>query len=98
MLEYPVVAVGIFSETMRMPLYVRDEGVNRLAGDVQKAIGATTKTEAVRIALERLLQEREKKIPFRERLKLLQERTRALGKDRSDFDEKAFLDEMWGDT
>jgi antitoxin VapB len=81
-----------------MPLYVRDEAVNRLAGKVQKAIGAATKTEAVRIALERLLRDEERKIPFSERLKLLQEQTLALGTADPDFDEMAYTDRMWGNS
>lgn len=80
-----------------MALYVRDENVNRLAGEVQRAIGAPTKTDAVRIALEKLLQEQERKLPFSERLKKLQAETLALGKPDPDFDRKAFTDEMWGD-
>jgi antitoxin VapB len=81
---------------MQMSLYVRDESVNRLAEQVRKTIGARTKTDAVRVALEKLLQEHEAKPPFSERLKALQAKTRALGEPDPHFDEKAFTDEMWG--
>jgi antitoxin VapB len=82
---------------MVMGLYVRDESVNRLAEEVQKAIGAATKTEAVRIALERILEAQQRKVPFSERLKKLQAETLALGDSDPDFDQKAYRDEMWGD-
>lgn len=79
-----------------MPLYVRDEGVNRLAGEAQKILGTPTKTDAVRFALERLLAEQESEVPIRERLKAIQRRARELGTSDPNFDEKAFMDEMWG--
>lgn len=79
-----------------MGLYVRDESVNRLAEQVRKAIGARTKTEAVRLALKMLLQEHEARPPFSERIKALQARTRALGEPDPNFDQKTFTDEMWG--
>lgn len=79
-----------------MGLYVRDESVNRLAEEVQKAIGVATKTEAVRVALERVLEAERRKPRFSERLKKLQARAEALGENDPDFDLKAFRDEMWG--
>ena len=79
-----------------MGLYVRDESVNLLAEKARKTIGARTKTEAVRVALEKLLDEHQPKAPFSERLKTLQARTRALGEPDPSFDRKAYTDEMWG--
>ena len=79
-----------------MGLYVRDESVNRLAEEVQKAIGAPTKTEAVRIALERILSERKHAAPLLDRLEIVRKRTMALGTPDPTFDEKRFTDEMWG--
>lgn len=79
-----------------MPLYVRDEQVNRLAEKVRKTLGAATKTDAVRVALERVLLEQKNAVPLRERLKQIQRRTLELGKADPDFDEKAFTDRMWG--
>ena len=81
-----------------MGLYVRDEGVNRLAEQARKAIGARTKTEAVRLALEKLLQEQKREVPFSERIRHLQAKTRALGELDPNFDQKAFTDEMWGNV
>jgi antitoxin VapB len=79
-----------------MGLYVRDESVNRLAEEVRKTLGARTKTEAVRLALETLLREQRRKTPFSERIKDLQAKTLALGKPDPNFDQKAFTDDMWG--
>ena len=78
-----------------MGLYVRDEGVNQLAEQVRKTIGARTKTDAVRLALEKLLLEQTRKVPFSERIKDLQAKTLALGKPDPNFDRQAFTDEMW---
>jgi antitoxin VapB len=79
-----------------MPLYVSDEEVNRLAGEVQQVIGAATKTDAVRVALEELLAQRKAKKPLLDRLKAIEERARRLGTPDPDFGEKAFSDRMWG--
>jgi len=80
-----------------MALYVRDEDVDRLATEVKQAYGSRTKTEAVRMALERALDEKRKELPLRERLKALQEETRRISNPIPDFDDKAYFDEMWGD-
>jgi antitoxin VapB len=56
-----------------MPLYVRDERVNELAEQVQKILKAPTKTDAIRQALEKVVEsstpsnEAEKQ-PLRERV------------------------------
>lgn len=81
-----------------MALYVRDKDVDRLAGEVQRALGTKTKTEAVRIALQRALDEKKKEIPLMDRLKAIQAEARRLGNPDPDFDEKAYTDMMWGDT
>lgn len=79
-----------------MALYVRDDDVDRLAGEVQRALGTKTKTEAVRIALERTLDAKKKEVPLIERLKAIQAEARKLGNPDPDFNEKAFTDMMWG--
>ena len=79
-----------------MALYVRDDEVDRLAGEVQRAFGTKTKTEAVRMALERALDQKAKEIPLIERLKAIQAEARRLGNPDPDFDEKAYTDMMWG--
>lgn len=80
-----------------MALYVRDDDVDRLATEVQRAFGTKTKTEAVRVALQRALEEKKKETPLVERLKALQQEVRRLGTPDPDFDQKKFTDEMWGD-
>lgn len=84
-----------------MPLYVRDERVNQLAEQAQKILKAPTKTDAIRQALERVVETSEasapaEKPPLAERLKAIQDEVKRLGTPNPDFDEKAFLDEMWG--
>lgn len=79
-----------------MPLYVRDENVNRLAEKARRTIGAASKTEAVRVALEELIRRQAPATPLRERLKRIQAQTLALGKPDPDFDRKAYSDRMWG--
>lgn len=81
-----------------MPLYVRDERVNQLAEQAQKILKAPTKTDAIRQALERVVEADEQRPPLAERLEKIKQRYQAMGTDDPDFDQEAFLDEMWGDT
>ncbi len=83
-----------------MPLYVRDERVNQLAEQAQKILKAPTKTDAIRQALERVVETSdasmpEEKPPLAERLKAIRDKYQSMGTPNPDFDEKAFLDEMW---
>jgi antitoxin VapB len=85
-----------------MPLYVRDERVNQLAEQARKILNAPTKTDAIRQALERVVVQEprgpreEKSEPnLAERLKAVQDEVKRLGRPNPDFDDKAFLDEMW---
>ncbi len=83
-----------------MPLYVRDERVNQLAEQARQILKAPTKTDAIRQALEKVVEtakpvEEEPEKPLAERLKALQDEVQRLGKPNPDFDEKKFLDEMW---
>ncbi|MFN3509578.1 MAG: type II toxin-antitoxin system VapB family antitoxin [Allorhizobium sp.] len=81
-----------------MPLYVRDERVNQLAEQAQKILKAPTKTDAIRQALERVVEAEEQRPSLAERLEKIKQRYQAMGTDDPDFDQEAFLDEMWGDT
>lgn len=82
-----------------MPLFVRDERVNQLAEQAQKILKAPTKTDAIRQALECVVQEDEQRPPLAERLEKLRARHNMPAFDTFEpFDEKAFLDEMWGDN
>lgn len=85
-----------------MSLYIRDPGVDALATELQQRMGAKTKTEAVRTALERLntqLKAQQKgsaDLERAERIARIQARVVArMGPHRDLFDEKAFMDEMW---
>jgi antitoxin VapB len=83
-----------------MPLYVRDERVNELAEQARRILNAPTKTDAIRQALQRVVETSEasdtsEKPSLRERLKAIQDEVKRLGKPNPDFDDKAFLDEMW---
>ena len=82
-----------------MPLYVRDERVNQLAEQARQILNVPTKTDAIRQALEKVVETakpaEEPEKPLAERLKALQDRYKSMGTPNPDFDEKKFLDEMW---
>lgn len=81
-----------------MALYIRDDAVDALATHLQELTNAPTKTEAVRKALENEIERKKSEIPLRERLEKIHEQARALGLGRnSNFDMKAFSDELSGD-
>ncbi|SMD06891.1 type II toxin-antitoxin system VapB family antitoxin [Rhizobium sp. RU36D] len=80
-----------------MPLYVRDERVNELAEEVRKILKAPTKTEAIRQALERVMTENASEPTLAERLAKVREKyDLPQYADLETFDQKAYLDEMWG--
>lgn len=80
-----------------MPLYIRDAEVNALAEKAQKALGARTKTDAVRTALERLIDGERSKAGWRQRNADLLTGVKELGTPDPTFDLKKFRDEMWAD-
>lgn len=80
-----------------MPLYIRDETVSALAEQAQAALGAATKTEAVRIALVRAIEEAAAGKDARLRVARAQALARAMGPTDPAFDPKAFSDEGWDD-
>lgn len=80
-----------------MALYVKDKEVDRLAEEVQAAYGVKTKTEAVRIALQKALEPPDRKTELRKKLEAIQARVRLISNPDPDFDEKAYTDMMWGD-
>lgn len=88
-----------------MALHITDPELDALAEQAQKILKAETKTDAVRQALERVVgDEREKledkpKLPLRERLDRLREKYNMPPYESLEpFDDKAFLDEMWGEN
>ena len=80
-----------------MALFIRDDEVDALATELQKATRTGTKKEAVRQALKNEL-ERAQQRRLADTLVDLQDRVAAMGPDDPDFDMKKFTDEMWGDT
>lgn len=78
-----------------MSLYIRDDKVDELANEVMRRLGTKTKTEAVRVALENELKRAGEELSLEERVRRLQDRIAALGPKDLNFDEKAFMDEMW---
>ena len=78
-----------------MSLYIRDPKVNQLADELMHRLGAKTKTEAVRVALENELKRASAELTLEERVRKIQDRVAALGPADPDFYEKTFMDKMW---
>jgi len=78
-----------------MGLYIRDKTVDQLARQVQSAIDAPTKTDAVRIALQNELARSREGLPLVERVNRLQLKYKSLGDVDPSFDMKKFMDEGW---
>lgn len=81
-----------------MPLYIRDDDVDALAGRLQRIAGTRTKTEAVRQALEHELDRLDAARPLRQRLTKSLALADAMGSGASDFDLKSFTDALWDDA
>lgn len=79
----------------QMPLNIRSDEVNRLAGKLA-AVANVSKTEAVRLALANELERRERELPLRERLRPLLDEI-AAARDTGLPADKAFFDELSGD-
>jgi antitoxin VapB len=79
-----------------MSMIIRDPAVDALAAEVMQKLGARSKAEAIRLALENELKRERDKVPLAERVKVIQERVAArMGPHAAAFDEKAYMDEMW---
>ena len=78
-----------------MPLNIRNEAVNQLAGKLA-ARTRTTKTEAVKLALENELRRLDAAVPLLERIRPIQERVQSWPATGLEAD-KAFYDELSGD-
>ena len=79
-----------------MPLYIRDEEVNDLAGELAKVAGLN-KTDAVRRALEHELDALSRKETLAQRIAPIQEQARRLGLRPRTESDKALMDELSGD-
>lgn len=78
-----------------MPLYIRDSSVNDLAEQLRVRLGARTKTDAVRTALQRELERVEADMPLREKLAALRARARErLGPPVRGMDMKRLMDNL----
>jgi antitoxin VapB len=80
---------------IHMPLYIRDNSVDALAGELQTALKVTSKTEAVRIALQHELARARQVQPIRQRLAKALELADAMGLGDPTFSMKDFTDQMW---
>lgn len=78
-----------------MALFIRDDTVDALALQLQKALKAPSKTETVRLALQRELDRVQQKRPLRERIAKAQAIAGTLGAGDPNFHMKTFTDEMW---
>ena len=81
-----------------MPLYIRDDKVDRLAVEVMRLTGAKTKTDAVREALRLQLSRVQDDLPLRDRIAPLQRDIATLGRRDPEFDMKRFTDELWSEA
>jgi antitoxin VapB len=86
-----------------MPLTIRDERVNQLAEQARQILNAPTKTDAIRQALEKVVEtappsQQPETRRLAERLERIRDKYNMPAYEKLEpFDEKAFLDEMWGD-
>lgn len=80
---------------MYLALFIRDDTVDALAAQLQKALKAPSKTDAVRQALQHELDRVQQQRPLRERIAKAQAIAGAMGAGDPNFDMKTFTDEMW---
>ena len=78
-----------------MALFIRDDTVDALANELQKALKAPSKTEAVRTALKHELERTRQAMPLRQRVAKAQAMAAAMGSPDPKFSLKAYTDEMW---
>lgn len=81
-----------------MALFIRDPKVDALAEELRRLTKASSKTEAVRRALQERVAELRRARPLAERLARSKALADAMGPGDSAFDMKSYTDEMWGDA
>lgn len=79
-----------------MALYIRDKAVADLARKAMEVTGARSLTETVRAALTHEIARGQQGTPRSARLRRFQAEADAIGPTDPAFDQKAFMDEMWG--
>lgn len=80
-----------------MPLFVRDDEITAMAGELQKLTKAPSKTEALRLALRNELARTRSTLPMHERLARARATADAIGPSSADFNQKVYTDELWGE-
>jgi antitoxin VapB len=80
-----------------MALYIRDPEIDSLVEEAQRLTNAPTKTETVKHALRKEIAAAKADMTLEERLAPVFERAARLVPPGTNFDMKAFMDEMWGD-
>lgn len=78
-----------------MPLYIKDDAVNHLAMKYQRATGAASKTEAVRMALEEALDRLHRNTPLMDRMLELQKIADGIGEVDLTKEPKDLSDDIW---
>ena len=81
-----------------MPLYIRDDEADELAGKVKTLAGAATKTEAVKIALRNEIARLKRRRPLAQRPDAAEAMTRPAGPTDPSFDSKPANDELWDEA
>lgn len=76
-------------------LFIRDETVNDLATEAMKIMGASSKTEAVRAALQAAIHSAKKQVPLSKRLDEARRLADQIGQVNPDYDAKADMDDLW---
>lgn len=88
---------GYKKRDIKVPLYINNDEVNELAGELQRLTKARSKAAAVRAALVNEIARNKAAIPLRQRLAAVKQSARAAGLPNRDFDQKKFSDDMWGE-
>jgi antitoxin VapB len=78
-----------------MPLYIKDQDVNHLAADAVKILGAASKTEAVRQALQSAIATAKGRIPLLQRIEAARVLADTIGPVMQAYDNKRDMDELW---
>ena len=78
-----------------MSMIIRDPVVDALAAEVMQKLGAKTKAEAIRLALENELKRGGNPVPVRELIEAYQREVAAIGLSDPSYNHKAHMDEGW---
>lgn len=93
-------SIGYILEPGRylMALFIRDDEVDALASELQSVTKASSKKEAVKLALRNELDRARRRNPFDDRFVRAMAIADAMGPSDTALDMKRFMDEMWGDA